>query len=214
MLRTLGFGTVLMLVMVAVTAGTWLPGVGGFFHEVAPVAAFCVYFGFGFSRGEKTEGLPGSTKGIVLCSLIALTAIYSAPYIAEYYRSPVKLAEAMSKERGTVVTYAEAAAALDLFVGKETGVHGIPGFAIYSERSSLTASSLGEYASHQFDDVDDLGGILAALLNIVLFTIPIGVKWLLCDTWKVVHEPGYVGLVFWYLAAIGFFTVGFVSGSD
>lgn len=214
MLRTLALGAVLMLVMAAVTAGAWLPGVGGFFHEVAPVAAFFVYFGFGVATGGKVGGLPGSARGIVACSIIALFAIYSTPFIVDYYRSPAKLAEAMAKEKGTGVSYAEAAASLDLFVAKETGVHGLPGYAIYSERSSLATASIGEYASRQFDDVDGLGGILAALLNIVLFTIPIGLKWLLCDTWKMVREPGYIGLVFWYLTALGFFIGGFMTGSD
>jgi hypothetical protein len=214
MLRTLALSVVFILIMAALTAGQWNPTFGPFLRELTPVAAFFLYFGLGYITSDKKSRLLTGGGVLVALSLVAHLFLYSTAFIVGHYEASSKLAVDMAKEKHSDVSYAEAAASLDLFVEKETGFRGIPGYAVYSERRSIAAANIKEYAGKQLEDVDDLGPLLAALLNILLYTIPITLKWLLTDTFEIVHEPGYIGLVFWYLVALGMFTFGFIQGGD
>lgn len=214
MARTLTYSFLLILVMAVVSAGEWVPRVGTFFHELAPIVAFFLYLGLGYIAGSKLRELPTSGRVLVACSLLAHFLLYSTPYLVGYYMLPSDLAKSMTKERGAEVSYSEAAAALSSVLEKETGLHGVPAYAVFSERRSLTAANVKDYVARQFEDVDDLGPLLAAIVNTVLHTLPVGLKWLLTDRLEIVREPGYIGLVFWYLAAFGFYGFGFRKGVE
>lgn len=213
MARTLAYSIGLILIMAAVCAGELVPGLGTFLREFNPVVAFFLYIGLGYITGSKVGSLP-TARALVVCSLLAHFLLYSTPFIVGYYTFPAKIAKSMTKARGTEVSYAEAATSLKAFLERETRFHGIPAYAVYSERRSLMAANLKEYAARKFEDVDDLGSLLAAILNIMLHSIPILLKWLLTDKLAIVHEPGYIGLIFWYLMSLGFYVFGFVKGEE
>jgi hypothetical protein len=209
----LAYSLGLVLIMAAVSAGEVVPGLGTFLREFRPVVAFFLYFGLGYITSSRIASLPAA-RGLVACSLLGHFLLYSTPFLVGYYTFPAKMAKSMTEEKGTEVSYTEAAASLKTFLASETRFHGVPAYAVYSERRSLMAANIKEYAAHQFEDVDDLGPLLAAILNVILYSIPIGLKWFLVDTLGVVHEPGYIGLVFWYLAALGFYAFGFIKGEE
>jgi len=54
---------------------------------------------------------------------------------------------------------------------EQTGSDGLFAYAIYSERSQLSSNSYHEFVHSQFDDVDDLEGLIGALINIVRHAI-------------------------------------------
>lgn len=66
----------------------------------------------------------------------------------------------------------------------------------------MSAHSFGEYVKGQIEEADDLEGLVGAGANVVLRSVPMGLKWILCDKLGVVSEPGLVGLAFWYLLAV------------
>jgi hypothetical protein len=211
MLRKLALFVVFILVMGALSAGAWSPNfLGEFCREIQPLIAFFLYFGLGYTVGSNL----GASRALVVCSLIAHLLLYVTPFAVGYYQASSQIAESMAKETGSEVSHAQAAASFDLFLEKGTGFQGIPGYAVYSERRSLSAANVKEYAARQFEDVDDLGPLLSAVLNTVLYTIPIALKWLLTDKLTIVGEPGYIGLVFWYLVALAFFIFGFAKGQE
>jgi hypothetical protein len=205
-------GIGLILIMAAMCAGELVPALGGFLHAIEPVIAFLLYVSLGFIAASKIGDRPAESRALIISSLVVHFLLYSTPFVVGYYTFPAKIAKAMTKERGTEVSYAEAATSLKIILEKETGSSGIPGYAVYTERRSLSAANIKEYAARQFEDVDDLGPLLAALLNVILYTIPIGLKWLLTNTLEIVREPGYIGLVFWYLVALGFYIFGLIMG--
>ena len=50
--------------------------------------------------------------------------------------------------------------------------------------------------------MNDLEELPSVLINIILHTIPMILKWVLCDTLQWVRDPGAVGLAFWYLLSL------------
>jgi hypothetical protein len=196
--------------MAALPAGELIPWVGPLFRELRPVAAFFVYLGLGWSLGGAYSELRGGASGALLSVGLAIhLVLYSIPLIVGYYTFPVKVAAAIEKSEGSRPSYSVAAAAAQVFLEKETGFHGVPAYAIYSMRQSLLANSAQEYIGHEFDGVDDPVGCAVALLNIVLYLVPIGLKWLLVTKFHLMNEPAYISLVFWYLVAMGFSYYGF-----
>lgn len=214
MLRTFTYFAGLLAIMAAITAGELVPWIGGFLHEINPIIAFFLYLGLGYITASRLGSVPSATRTLIVSSLLAHLALYSTPFVVGYYTFPAKVANSMAAEGSPEVSYSEAATAIKVLIERETSLHGIPAYALYSERLSLTAASLSAYIAKQCDDIDDLGGLLTALLNIVLHTIPIGLKWLLTDKLMLVHEPGYIGLIFWYLASLGFYIFGFLRGES
>jgi hypothetical protein len=201
--------------MAALSAGGWSPNfLGTLCRELKPVVAFFLFLGLGYITGSKLDRLHNGSRVLVVLSLIAHLLLYLTPSIVGYYKASEGLAKSMTKERGVETGRAQAATSLDIFLEKETGFQGVPAYAVYSERRSLASANIKEYAAKQFEDVDDLGPLIAALLNIVLYTIQMALKWLLTDTLSIVDDPGYIGLVFWYLVALGFYIFGFMKGQE
>ena len=204
------------LLMAALCAGELIPYLGPFFGEFRPVAAFFLYFGLGFLMGDAYSEATARRRGLLLTvALAGHLLLFATPFVAGYYILPAKVAAAAKKNNdGKDLKYSDAAVSTRVFLEKETECHGVAAYAIYSMRQSMEASNAGEHVAHQFEGVDGLGSCLAALINIVLYTIPIALKWLLVSKLHVVGDPAYIGLAFWYLVALAFSFFGLREGME
>ena len=206
----------LLLVPVAIQAllslGALIPYVGGFISEIQSILAFVVFYFIGDHAGGKAQGVTGGRRaGIIIYALVACTLTFATPYAAGYYTRPVIFARSIAAEKHVTVTYEEASNLIKALLRQETGSDGVIASAIYGERVQLSAHSLGQYISGQFDDLDDLEGIVSAVVNIVLHTIPMLLKWVLSDKFGWVSEPGFIGLGFWYLVSLALSCWGYVA---
>lgn len=199
----------LALLMAGLCAGELIPKIGPLLAELRPLVAFFMYVGLGWSMGDAYSERSGTRRALLVSvALAGHLLLYSTPLIVGYYTFPARVAAAMAKSEGRRMSYGEATAIARAFLAKETGLYGPPAYAVYSMRQSLTPSNAGEHIAREFEDVDDLGGCIAALLNVVLYTIPIALKWLLVGKLHLVGEAGYIGLVFWYIVALSFSLFG------
>ena len=183
--------------------GELIPYVGPLFQELNPVIAFFIFIGLGRFAADKVSKLaPPGRAWFLAYMLVVCSLTFVSPYVAGYYTFPVIVARAMAVEKHVELTYEQASTSVKELLRHETGSAGVIGYAIYSERSQLVGRNLGEYVGRQFEDVDGLGGLLGALINIILHTIPMLLKWILCDKLAWVGEARLVGLVFWYLFSL------------
>jgi len=187
-----------------------IPYAGGIFKELAPFVAFYIFFTIGQYSGDKAKWL-SLRSGYLLIGyvLIVCTVTFASPYLAGYYTYPVKVTRSFAAEKHVNLNYEQASNTAKEYLRQETGSDGVIAYAIYSARPQLSAHSYGEYVSRQFDDIDDLGGFIAAGINIVLHTIPIFLTWILCFKLGWVGEAGLVGLGFWYLFYVGLCYIGY-----
>ena len=210
MRHLLGVGCLLVVAMAALSAAELLPWVGPFFRELRPIGAFFVYFGLGWLLGSADSGSKVSSRGALLCvGLIFHLVLYSMPMVVGYYSFPIKIASAEEKSDGKRPSYDEAAVAGDRFLEQQTGLSGVPAYAIYSTRQSLLADGIQKQIDRQFESVDGPVGCAVALLNVILYIIPIALKALLVNKLEVLEEPAYIGLVFWYLVTLAFTYYGY-----
>jgi hypothetical protein len=180
-----------------------IPYVGVVFQWLGPILAFFIFFAIGQHAGEKAKRLTPARRALLLgYALVVCTFTFAAPYVAGYYTYPVKVARTVAAEKHVDLTYEQASNDVKALLREETGSDGVIGYAIYSERLQLAARSYGEYVGSQFEDIDDLGGLISAVLNIILHTIPMLLKWALCNKLGFVGEAGLVGLGFWYLFSV------------
>jgi hypothetical protein len=199
-------------IQVLLSLGALIPYVGGFVSEIGSILAFFVFFFIGDHAGGKAKRLTrGRRAAMFVYALVACTLTFATPYAAGYYTRPVTFARTVAAEKHVTVTYEEASTSIKALLRQETGSDGVIASAIYGERVQLSAHSLGQYISGQFDDVDDLEGIVSAVVNTVLHTIPMLLKWVLCDKLGWVSEPGFIGLGFWYLVALALSCWGYVA---
>lgn len=180
-----------------------IPYVGVIFQWLGPILAFFIFVAIGQHAGEKAKRLTPARRALFLgYALVVCTFTFAGPYVAGYYTYPVKVARNVAAEKHVNLTYEQASNAVKALLSQETGSDGVIAYAIYSERLQLSARSYGEYVGSQFEDIDDLGGLIGAVLNIILYTIPMLLKWALCDKLGWVGEAGLVGLGFWYLFSV------------
>jgi hypothetical protein len=198
-------------VQVLLALAALIPYVGGFFEEFRPVLAFFVLAGIGMLAAGMAAKLSVPQRKLVLaCALIAATAAFVSSYVANYYTYPARIVRAAATEKKLTLTYARAAEAMKSSLIRETGSAGILAYALYTERLQLSARSLGKFIGSQFADVDDLDGILSAIINIALHTIPWLLKLFLCDVLEWISEPGIIGCAFWYLFSLALSYFGFI----
>ena len=201
---------VTVVVQVLLTLAAVIPYVGGLFQFLQPILAFFLFVGIGLLTGSSTEKVPSRQRRPVLLFLIAAASLcFAGPYVVGYYTYPVKIARSVASNPNLNLTYSQAFDAMKSSLRQETGSDGVVAYALYTERLQLSANSFGKFVSSEFEDVDDFGGIISAIINTVLHAIPLLVKLLLCDTLRWVAEAGIIGLVFWYLLALALTYVGF-----
>lgn len=197
------------LIQVLLTLAAVIPYVGVVFQFIRPIAAFFIFAGMGLLAGEMAEKLSATQKRVVLtCVLIAASISFVGPYVAGYYTHPVRIARSLA-EKNLSVTYGKATDVMKSSLLQETGSSGVLAYALYSERLQLSARSVGNFFASEFEDVDDLGGIIAALINTVLHAIPWLLKLAICDGLGWVSEAGAIGLAFWYLFSLLLTYIGF-----
>jgi len=195
--------------MAALSAGDLLPWVGPFFREFQPIGAFFVYFGLGWMLASADSD-SRAPFGVLLCvGVVFHLVLYSMPTVVGYYTYPVKIAALEEKSGGERPSYEFAAAAGDKYLEQQTGFRGIPGYAIYTMRKSLMVENIQKEANRYSENLDGPVDCAAALLNIVLFIIPIALKGLLVNKLHVLKEPAYIGLVFWYFVTLAFTYYGY-----
>lgn len=195
-----------------------VPYIGFVVEAFRPLLAFSIFVVIGVYAGNRANGQAPFTKALLLIYALAVAAVtFATMYAADYYARPVKLAQAVAADktapadRRVKLTYAQAADAVTALLRQKVGSDGIVAYAIYSERVQLSAHSYRDYVSKEFEAVDDLGGLIAALFSVVFHTIPMLLKWLLCDKLGLVTEAGLVGLGFWLLSSLGLTYAGWCS---
>ena len=180
-----------------------IPYVGGFVQLIEPLIAFYLFVFIGISFGEKLrESKSLGTSFLFTCIIGVCTLTFAAPYIVGYYTYPIKLAQQVTKETRQDATYAQASSVIKDLLNKEVGSDGIVSYAIYIERRQLSSRNLSEYAGQQFEEIDDLGGVIAAIVNVILHAIPLLLKSILCTQLGWVSEAGLIGIIFWYLFSL------------
>jgi hypothetical protein len=198
-------------VQVLLALAALIPYVGGFLEEFRPVLAFFVLAGIGMFAAGMAEKLSVAQRKLVLAyALIVATVAFVSSYIASYYTYPARIVRAVAAEKKLTLSYTQGAEAIKSSLLRETGSAGVLAYALYTERLQLSARGLGNFIGSQFEDVDDLDGILSAIINIALHTIPWLLKLLLCDALGWISEPGIIGLVFWYLFSLAVSYFGFI----
>ncbi len=203
MVALLLFLLIPVAVQVLVSFAAIIPYVGPIFQWLGPFLAFFIFFHIGQHASDAAKGLTPARRTLLLgYAFVVCTCTFAVPYVAGYYTYPVKVGRAIATSQHVDLTYGQASNAVRGLLRKETGSDGLIAYAIYSERLQLSADSYGKYVGAQFEDVDDLGGFIGALINIVLHTIPMLLKWAVCDKLKWVAEAGFVGFGFWYLVSV------------
>ena len=182
-------------------AATLIPYVGVLIQFLLPFVVFFVYFFIGVYGGERAsnETEPAKKRLLLGYTFLICTMTFASPFIIGYYTYPVKVVQNISAVNHKSVTYTQASEIIKNELNDKIGYSGMIAFAIYTERLQLTSDNFGEYCGQQFEDVDDLGGIISAVINIILHAIPMLLKWLLCTKLGFVSEAGFVVLTFWYL---------------
>ena len=104
-------------------------------------------------------------------AFLVCTSIFISPYIVGYYTLPVKIGRVVAAEQHVNLSYKESSGVARAMLREQTGSDGLFAYAIYSERSQLSSNSYHEFVHSQFDDVDDLEGLIGALINIVRHAI-------------------------------------------
>jgi len=187
-----------------------IPYVGDFFHYLSQFLSFFLYLGIGAFAAEEARGLsPGKKRLLLGYTLVVCAFAFTIPYVAGYYTYPVKVARVIAAEKHGEFTYAQASDAVKALLVKETGSDGVIAYAIYTERVQLSSASFGEYVGKQFSDIDDLGGLLSAVINTILHAIPMLLKSLLCNGLGLIREAGLIGLGFWYLFSVILAAIGY-----
>jgi hypothetical protein len=198
---------------VLLSLGALIPVVGPLFQWLAPMLAFFVYFFVGAHAADLTKSATSVQRTLVAAlALVVGTCAFASPYVVEYFTLPIRVSRNVLEEQEEIITYQQASREVRTLLRKDMGSDGVLASAIYSERRQLTAQSYGEYFSKQFEDLDDLGGLVAAVVNSALHAIPMTLKLVLCDKLEWVGEPGAVGLVFWYLVAMALVCFGYGGG--
>ena len=180
-----------------------IPYVGFIFQSITPFVAFGVFFFIGVHTRSAATGLGPHGRTLLICYAgLVCTCTFVAPYVSGYYTYPVTVARAVSASRHVEVSYGQASKVGKALLRTETGGDGVLAYAVYSERRRLSAKSFGEYVGSQFEDIDSPEGFIGAVVNVVLWSVPMLLKWVLCDKLKWVVDGAYVGLMFWYAFSV------------
>lgn len=215
MLTLLLFWLVPVAARTLLSLGALIPYVGSMFQGLGPILAFFIFFFIGQHAGNNAKGFTPTRRALLLgYAFLVCTSTFAAPYVADYYTYPVKVARAVAAEKHVRLTYAQAANSAKARLRRQTGSDGVIAYAWYTERLQLSAHSYGEYVGRQFEDIEGLGGVIAAGLNIALHTIPLFLTWALCDKLGWVREAGWVGLGFWYLVAVALSCWGYSASES
>jgi hypothetical protein len=202
-LRLISFLIAPVVVRILLSLGELIPYVGPLLQQLNPVIAFFIFIGLGLFAAEKASKLTPARRTLFLAyTLVVCSLTYISAYVAGYYTFPVTVARAVAAEKHVELTYEQASTSVRELLRQETGSDGVIGYAIYSERRQLVGRNLADYAGRQFEEAEGLEGLLGALLNIILHTIPMLLRWILCDKLAWVVEAGLVGLTFWYLFSV------------
>lgn len=186
------------------------PVVGPFFSLVAPVCAFFCYLLYGATIYDVADELKGVSKILLIGLAILLHFfIYITPFVVGYFTFPVKVQRSVEKSRQVQISYRKSFDLSQSMFVEKTGSSGILGYAKYDMRQQLSAESVGEYVDKKLKHLDGLGSFISAVINTILYVIPVFLKWLLADTLSLVEEPAYIGLGFWYLVGLFWSAVGY-----
>jgi hypothetical protein len=192
--------------------GEVIPYIGVLFQLFKPILFFFLFCYLGVSLGEmaqKNEFFKRSTLFVYL--ILVCTISYVNIHAIGYYAVPLKVIKAVNEKTHKVISYSEASVEIDKLLLKEVGSKGVLSFAIYTERIKLRENTFKKHITGQFQDIDDLGGLISAVINIILISIPMALKWILNIKLQWVSEVGLIGLVFWYLIALLFSYLGWKS---
>jgi hypothetical protein len=194
---------------------TVIPYVGALIQFLVPIIAFFLFFYIGLFGGEKANGNKPSKKIFLFgFTLLVCTLTFAIPYVVGYYTYPLKVARKVKEQKHTIMTYSQASELITGALNKEIGSDGFFSYALYTEELQLSAKSFNAYLNEQFEDVDDLGSLIAAIVNTILHAVPILLKGLLCTKLGWVKEAGSVGLMFWYLLSFALMYFGWNTSSN
>lgn len=200
--------------MILINIAIIIPYIGSIFQLLGSIIGFFVFFFIGMHGAEKAKGNKPAIRSFLFGYVfIVCTLTFAVPYIVGYYTYPIKVSRNFTKETHSSMTNMQASKAIKDMLITETGSDGIVAYAIYSERQQLSVSSYGKFVGNQFEDVDDLGGIVGAIINIILYSIPMLLKWIICDKLELIKEAGFVGLFFWYFFSLTLSYIGWKSES-
>jgi hypothetical protein len=212
------FGLVLLLpvmLQATVAASLLIPFIGDLVSSIWKVLVLWLWIVLGSQFGEIMWGRRGAARAAVaLYSLCVVTLTFVSTYAVGYYTVPIGIRRQMdlTPEQRTVATYAFVASAVRERIRAETGFGGIAGHAIFAERQHLSREAFGEFVGSQYEEAGqegEEGAFLTATINVLLYSIPVVMKFALSDKLHWVREPGLIGLSFWYVLTLLLVYIGY-----
>jgi hypothetical protein len=180
-----------------------------FYLALVPFARLGGFIYLGFLLRQTNTDARWSLVPVVLLIFAAFFGIlFVSGSIGDWYVLPMKVMAGV--EHGPFThRYAEAHAAVDGYLQKEVGKGGVVGHLLISARRSMTKEGFGRAVASQFEGIDSLGGLIAALVNIVLIAIPWLIVWLIGVVSESSANPAHVYLGWWSFFSFALFSFGY-----
>jgi len=206
-----------VMLQATVAASLLIPFIGELVQSVWSVLALWLWMILGSYFGEMMWGRQGVARTtIAFYSLFVVTLAFATTYGVGYYTAPWRIRRQMNltPEQRAVATYGLVASMVRERVHAETGFNGIVGHAIFAERQHLSREGFSDFVSSQYEEAGqegEEGAFLAATANVILYSLPVVIKIVLCDKLHWIKDPGLVGLGFWYILTLLLVYLGYRS---
>ena len=155
-----------------------------------------------------------SKKNPIFLLAIFTFITFSVPYFISYYSLPIKYKKYIKEQYKKEIKYNEAfkIARKDL---KETlGSDDIFRYAINIEKTQLDPDNAVEVAKEKMKDLkneDDAEGALNSIIDLIIYLIPSFISYIFYNKLGWINNPGYIGLIYWYLLSLLIAYVGWRS---
>ena len=172
----------------------YIPFIGKFLSGFVPVARFFMYALMAIELQEildyKSLKQKISKFQIVLIAF-CFSVVFTSSYFAEYVHYPYKIAHRLDASPAKISREFES------HLKRQTGSSGFIGFMKFKFEQPVRIS--GDEIDSVTGDVDDLGGLVIAIINLILLIFPLILFFILNNLLGLQIGGGLIYFAFWYV---------------
>ncbi|MGL4503122.1 MAG: hypothetical protein ACRCU2_28930 [Planktothrix sp.] len=172
----------------------YIPFIGKFLSGFVPVARFFMYgfMGLEFKEILKSKPLDQKVNKLkVMLIALCFSVVFTSSYFAEYVHYPYRLAYRLD------ASPAKVSRDFDSHLKRQTGSSGFIGFMKFKFEQPVRVS--GDQIESVAGDVEDLGGLVIAIINLILLIFPLILFFILNNLLGLQIGGGLIYFTFWYV---------------